>query len=210
MFINAEPPKLLPGHILRGVVTTMRIRFIMPLALLLSFMLFACQQADNNAQPKMAVVDMARVMRDSELGKAGVKFLESLQGDMQTKLNDIQQRLEANPKDAEAQKELQAVYMSAQQRMQVEQQNVVNLLYDAIQRVINTYRTEKGYAVIISTEAVAAFDSKSDVTNEVLDLVNKQKLDFKSVTPEAEKAPEAAPAPKAETPKDDKAAKAKK
>ena len=208
MFINAEPPKPLPGHILRGVVTTMRIRFIMPLALLLSFMLFACQQADNNAQPKMAVVDMARVMRDSELGKAGVKFLESLQGDMQTKLNDIQQRLEANPKDAEAQKELQAVYMSAQQRMQVEQQNVVNLLYDAIQRVINTYRTEKGYAVIISTEAVAAFDSKSDVTNEVLDLVNKQKLDFKSVKPEAEKAPEAAP--KAETPKDDKAAKAKK
>ena len=208
MFINAEPPKPLPGHILRGVVTTMRIRFIMPLALLLSMMLFACQQADNNAQPKMAVVDMARVMRDSELGKAGVKFLESLQGDMQTKLNDIQQRLEANPKDAEAQKELQAVYMSAQQRMQVEQQNVVNLLYDAIQRVINTYRTEKGYAVIISTEAVAAFDSKSDVTNEVLELVNKQKLDFKSVKPEAEKAPEAAP--KAETPKDDKAAKAKK
>ena len=93
MFINAEPPKPLPGHILRGVVTTMRIRFIMPLALLLSFMLFACQQADNNAQPKVAVVDMARVMRDSELGKAGVKFLESLQGDMQTKLNDIQQRL---------------------------------------------------------------------------------------------------------------------
>ena len=187
----------------------MRIRFFMPLALLLSFMLFACQQGDNNAQPKVAVVDMARVMRESEPGKAGVKFLESLQGDMQTKLNDIQQRLEANPKDAEAQKELQAVYMSAQQRMQVEQQNVVNLLYDAIQRVINTYRTEKGYAVIISTEAVAAFDSKSDVTNEVLELVNKQKLDFKSVTPEAEKAPEAA-APKAETPKDDKAAKAKK
>ena len=209
MFINAEPPKPLPGHILRGVVTTMRIRFIMPLALLLSFMLFACQQADNNAQPKMAVVDMARVMRDSELGKAGVKFLESLQGDMQTKLNDIQQRLEANPKDAEAQKELQAVYMSAQQRMQVEQQNVVNLLYDTIQRVINTYRTEKGYTVIISTEAAAAFDSKSDVTNEVLELVNKQKIEFKAAAPEAAAAPKAE-APKTEAPKDDKAAKAKK
>lgn len=212
MFINAEPPKPLPGHILRGVVTTMRIRFIMPLALLLSFMLFACQQADNNAQPKVAVVDMARVMRDSELGKAGVKFLESLQGDMQTKLNDIQQRLEANPKDLEAQKEMQAVYMSAQQRMQVEQQNVVNLLYDTIQRVINTYRTEKGYALIISTEAAAAYDSKSDVTNEVLELVNKQKLEFKPVSPEAPAAPEAAAAPKTEAPKEDaaKAPKAKK
>ena len=100
--------------------------------------------------------------------------------------------------------------MSAQQRMQVEQQNVVNLLYDTIQRVINTYRTEKGYAIIISTEAAAAYDSKSDVTNEVLDLVNKQKLEFKPMSPEAPAAPEAAAAPKTEAPKDDKAAKAKK
>lgn len=74
--------------------------------------------------------------------------------------------------------------MSAQQRMQVEQQNVVNLLYDTIQRVINTYRTDKGYAIIISTEAAAAYDSKSDVTNEVLELVNKQKLEFKPAAPE--------------------------
>lgn len=185
----------------------------MPLALLLSVMLFACQQGDNTAQPKVAVVDMTRVMRDSDPGKAGVKFLESLQGDMQTQLNDLQKRLEANPKDVEAQKELQAVYMSAQQRMQAEQQNVVNQLYDVIQRVVNAYRTEKGYAVIISSEAAAAFDSKSDVTNEVLERVNKQKVDFKSVTakaseaakaPETPKAPEAA-APKADAPKAPKA-----
>ena len=199
MFINAEPPKLLPGHILRGVVTTMRIRFIMPLALLLSFMLFACQQADNNAQPKMAVVDMARVMRDSELGKSGVKFLESLQGDMQTKLNDIQQRLEANPKDAEAQKELQAVYMSAQQRMQVEQQNVVNVLYDTMQRIVNAYRTEKGYALIISSEAAASFDPKTDVTADIIAAMNKQKVDFKPAA--AEGAADAVKAPEAEAPK---------
>lgn len=186
----------------------------MPLALLLSLMLLACQQADNTAQPKFAVVDMARVMRDSEPGKAGVKFLEGLQGEMQDKLNGIQQRLEANPKDAEAQKELQALYMSAQQRMQVEQQNVVNLLYDTIQRVVNTYRTEKGYAVIISSEAVASFDSKADVTNDVLEAVNKQKVEFKSVAPEAAKAqPEAAPeaaAPKGDNAKPAKAPKADK
>jgi len=178
----------------------------MPLALLLSVMLFACQQGDNAAQPKLAVVDMTRVMRDSDPGKAGVKFLESLQGDIQTKLNDLQKRLEANPKDVDAQKELQAVYMSAQQRMQAEQQNVVNQLYDVIQREINAYRTEKGYAVIISSEAAAAFDSKSDVTNEVLERVNKQKVDFKSVAakaPEAAPAPEAPKAPEAAAPKTD-------
>ena len=90
--------------------------------------------------------------------------------------------------------------------MQAEQQNVVNQLYDVIQREINAYRTEKGYAVIISSEAAAAFDSKSDVTNEVLERVNKQKVDFKSVAakaPEAAPAPEAPKAPEAAAPKTD-------
>ena len=45
-------------------------------------MLLACQQTETkDAQPKLAVVDMARIMRDSEPGKAGVKFLEGLSRD---------------------------------------------------------------------------------------------------------------------------------
>lgn len=163
----------------------MRIRFLMPLALLCLLLLPACQQAADNAGPKLAVVDMARIMRDSEPGKAGVKFLEGLQAEMQGKLNDIQARLEKDPKDEAAQKELQSVYMASQQRMQVEQQNVVNLLYDSIQRVLNTFRAEKGYEVIINAEAAAAFDAKADVTAAVIADVNKQKIDFKAVAAEA-------------------------
>lgn len=73
----------------------MRIRLFMPLVFVLSFMLLACQQTETkDAQPKLAVVDMARIMRDSEPGKAGVKFLEGLQAGMQDKLNAIQARLE--------------------------------------------------------------------------------------------------------------------
>ena len=168
----------------------MRIRYFMPLALLLSLMLIACQQGEGSSQAKLAVVDMTRVMRDSEAGKAGVKHLESLQADMQAQLNDIQKRLEQNADDADAQKELQTVYMASQQRMQVEQQNVVNVLYDTMQRIINAYRADKGYALIISSEAAASFDPKADVTNDIITAMDKQKVDFKPAA-EAEKAPEA-------------------
>ncbi len=172
----------------------MRIRLFMPLVFVLSFMLLACQQTETkDAQPKLAVVDMARIMRDSEPGKAGVKFLEGLQAGMQDKLNAIQARLEKDPKDEAAQKELQGVYMTAQQRMQAEQQNVVNLLYDTIQRVLNTYREQQGYDVIISAEVAAAFNPKADVTTAVIAEVNKQKIDFKPLPEPA--APEAAQAP---------------
>lgn len=182
---------------MRGVLITMRIRLFMPLVFVLSFMLLACQQTETkDAQPKLAVVDMARIMRDSEPGKAGVKFLESLQSGMQEKLNAIQARLEKDPKDEAAQKELQGVYMASQQRMQAEQQNVVNLLYDTIQRVLNAYREQQGYDIILSAEVAAAFNPKADVTAAVIVEVNKQKIDFKPLPEPA--APEAAPAPAAQ------------
>ena len=37
--------------------------------------------------------------------------------------------------------ELQRVYAVSQQRMQAEQQNVVNILFDTIQRTLNDYCT---------------------------------------------------------------------
>ena len=146
---------------------------------------------------------MTRIMRDSEAGKAGVKHLEALQADMQEQLNAIQGRLEKNGSDADAQKELQTVYMMSQQRMQVEQQNVVNVLYDTMQRIVNAYRTEKGYALIISSEAAASFDPKTDVTADIIAAMNKQKVEFKPVAPEGDAAAApAAPAAEASKPAD--------
>ena len=135
--------------------------------------------------PKLAVVDMQRVMRDSEPARAGVKFLEALHAGMQEKIQAIEARLEKNPQDEEAQKELQTVYMTSQQRMQAEQQNVVTLLYDAIQRVMNAYREQNGYELILNAEVTAAFSPALDVTSAVIAEVNKQKMEFKPLTREA-------------------------
>ncbi|MDR1660488.1 MAG: OmpH family outer membrane protein [Desulfovibrio sp.] len=134
--------------------------------------------------PKLAVVDMQRVMRDSEPAKAGVKFLEDLHAGMQEKIQAIEARLEKNPQDEDAQKELQTVYMTSQQRMQAEQQNVVTLLYDAIQRVLNAYRERNGHELILNAEVAAAFSPALDVTTAVIAEVNKQKVEFKPLTRE--------------------------
>ena len=173
------------------------IRIILPV--LMGFLvLTGCQQQESQvAQPKIAIVDMARVMRDSEPGKEGVKFLESQQAGLQEQLDAIQDRLEKNPKDEAAMQELQRVYAVSQQRMQAEQQNVVNLLFDSVQRVVNSYRESQGFDIILAAEAVASSKPGADVTAAVIAEVNKQKIEFKPV-PEAALggiAPEGAPAP---------------
>lgn len=156
----------------------MRIRFVaLPLLLLFALAFAGCQQTESG-KPAVAVVDMSRLLTESEPGKAGMAFLEGLQSDMQNKLNAIQERLEKNDKDEEAQRELQMSYMTFQTRMGKEQQNVAGQLYDMLQKVLGQYREAHGYQVIISREVVASFDAGVDVTDAVLAEVNKQKITF--------------------------------
>lgn len=179
----------------------MRRLFFVPVALMVTLMT-GCIQTENSA-PTVGVVDTARVFRDSDAGKAGVKFLEGLQEKMQVDLNDIQEVLKKNPNDQAAQQKLQETYMGFQQRMGAEQQNVVTLLNDATQRVLDTFRQQKKLSVILSQEATLSFDKAVDVTAEVIAELNKQKVEFKAIVPETPAAAVApAEAPKAATPKE--------
>lgn len=162
----------------------MQMRLTLPLILLLGIFIVACEAQGQSAKTSIAVVDMARVMRDSTPGKEGVKFLESRQTALQGQLDAIQDKLEKNPEDEKAMQELQRVYAVSQQRMQAEQQNVVNILFDTIQRILNEYCASQGYDVILGSEAAAAFNQKIDITDAVIAEVNKQKLEFKPL-PEA-------------------------
>lgn len=186
----------------------MRRMMFVPVLVMMT-MLTGCLQGESSA-PTIGVVDTARIFRDSEAGKAGVKFLEGMQAKMQAELTAIQEILQKNPEDQAAQQKLQETYMSFQQRMGAEQQNVVTLLNDATQRVLDSYRQQKKLTVILAQESTLSVDKSVDVTADVITELNKQKVEFKAITPEA---PAAAAAPAASeagkpaaTPADDKKA----
>lgn len=170
--------------------------FFVP-CLILALFLVACDKQQASADVKIGVVDMTRIMRECEPGKKGIKYLEEQQKVLQEKLNAAQAKLQGHEKDEVLTKELQSVYMDVQQRIQGEQQNVVNVLYDIIQRVMRSYRKEKGYLLLISTEAVMDYDASIDVTSEVIGEVNKESVEFKPLPepPSAKDAPAPAEAP---------------
>lgn len=168
----------------------MRMKLGLVAMLVLSALLLACNEQSG---PKIGVVDMNRLMRDSVPGKAGLKFIEAQQAELQAKLDAIQDRLEKNPADEAAMQELQKVYSESQQQIQTEGQNVVGQLFDSIQKLLNSYRERNGYSVLIRTEALDSFDPALDVTNAVMAEVDQLQLDFRPVASEkpAEKAPAA-------------------
>lgn len=176
----------------------MRIRFMAAPLLLLSLLCAACQQGEEKASgPSIAVVDIVRVMRDSEAGKAGLKYLEDTQAGIQKQLDDIQTKLEKDPENDQLQKQLQTVYMSAQQQMAEEQQNVLSQLQNVTKRVMDEFRKSKGYDVLFSAETLSSYDEKLDVTNDLLVEMNKQKVNFVPMNTPADEAD------KADAPADD-------
>lgn len=157
----------------------MRILFAFPLLVVIGLILAGCEaQQKQPEQLKIAVVDMGSLMRDSAPGKAGVKYLEAMQAGMQKELDAIQDKIERNPDDEDAMRELQRIYASSQQRVQAESQNVINTLLNVVQRVLNNFREKNGYAVMIGSDAMASFDPKIDVTSQVMSELDKQEVKY--------------------------------
>lgn len=159
-------------------------RIIALLILALSFSISACDGQSSGGNMKIAAVDLTKLLRDSEPGKAALKLIETRQNEIQGKLEELQQKLEKNPSDESALQELQAVYASSQQQIQAEGQNLVGQLYDAVQTVMDKYRKDNNYMFLLRTEAIESMDPSLDVTGKVLEEVNKLKIDFKTLPEE--------------------------
>ena len=151
--------------------------------------LAACENPSAPA-PKIGIVDVNRLMRDCNMGKAGLKQIEDLQAKMQKQLDDIQTKLEKNPADEGAMRELQKVYATSQQQIQAEGENIVSQIMEAVQGAMDEFRQKNGYAILLRQEAADAFDPALDVTSAMLAEVNKIRIDFKPLP----SAPEAAAA----------------
>lgn len=163
-------------------------RFILSLLLALVLCLGACEQSSSKNAPTVGIVDLSRLVRDSEPGKAANAFLEKTQKSFNDRILALQDKLQADTKDEKVRAEFQTLYLSLQQRMQAEEQNVNNVLLDHILRTVKEYRQQAGLDAIVRSEAVLDYDKALDITDMVLDNLNKKNIEFKAVTSDESKA----------------------
>ena len=166
-------------------------RFILSLLLALVLCLGACEQSSSKNAPTVGIVDLSRLVRDSEPGKAANAFLEKTQKSFNDRILALQNKLQANADDEKVRAEFQSLYLGLQQRMQAEEQNVNNVLLDHILRTVKEYRQQAGLDAIVRSEAVLDYDKALDITDMVLDNLNKKNIEFKAVTSDQPKAEDA-------------------
>jgi len=161
-----------------------------------TLLLSGCISPADSSDSAVAVVDSTRIFKESDPGKAGIKHLETLHESMQAELNALQQDLQAKPNDEALQQKLQEKYLAYQQRISAEQQQVINTLNAAIQKAIDVCRVQKKLALIVGTDVALSYGPSADVTDMVISEVNKAKVEFHPIEPEADAtAPVAQPAP---------------
>lgn len=165
----------------------------------LSLLVTACNEVkQEKVEQKQAigVIDTARVYADSKLGIAGADYLEKMQTTMQDELVALQKGMQENPSEALI-AEFQAKYAGFQERINLEQEQVVTKLNDALQKAMDTYREDNGLEVIIASEAVTSMSAKADVTGGIINLLDGMKVEFtpiKMPAPELKAPVEEAPA----------------
>lgn len=164
----------------------------LPALLLATLIIAGC-----NSNSKIAVVNSEKAIQESEAGKAGMAYLETMSKAIQEELIALQEEAE-NGKDKEAaQAKLQLRLREAQQRFSAEQQQVFNKVDAQFKSALDAYRAKEKLDVILFAEAALSFNPQMDITQQIMAEMNRAKISFEPLKEEAADAPaqeEAAPA----------------
>lgn len=165
------------------------------LCALLLLALAASVLAGCNSNNKIAVVDGAKVFRESKPGQEAMAYLRNKSTELQAEAKAAQEKVQAKQTQENAAAFQEAV-TKYQTTMGSEQQRVVGLLQDQFNKILEKYRKDNKVDVILAKDVVLSYDEASDITNKVIEEINKTTIDL-NAKPEAK--PEAA-APKADAP----------
>lgn len=162
--------------------------------LLLPALFFALLLTGCNG--KTAVINTNMAFQMSDAGKGGVAYLDRVGTELQAGLAEAEKQAQADKNKNVAMLKFQQRLAEAQHQASNEQQHVMTIISEHLRSTLNTYREKNNIAVIIDAEAAAAYSPQADITQNVIQEMNKKPVNFQSptATPATEPA-ESAPAP---------------
>ncbi len=141
-------------------------------ALALPLMLSAC----NEKGQSVAVVNAAQVYTECESGKQAREYLEKITTDMQNDLLELQAAA-ANAPAATRQsaiEKLQTTSLEYQQRIRLEEQQILNKISEDYQSSVDAYRKANNIDVILRAEMIVSASEQADITQAIIAAMNKK------------------------------------
>jgi Skp family chaperone for outer membrane proteins len=148
-----------------------------PLALLLLGTLAACDQNRRN----VAVIDAEQVYQKSKLAGAGMKHLETLTGQVQNTLMQMQEQLKAAPEDKELEQRLQAEIFALQGNLDKAQREVAERVNKNFDDTVEAYRKQQNLDLVLPRQLVMAARPEADITQKIIELMDAGPADFSDI-----------------------------
>lgn len=157
---------------------------------------------------KIAVVDLYRVVGETEDGKNAMQELESYFGKKQKSLDKKSESLKLKMEDLKKKQkimnaqdyqeevdelqaeivELQNTYMKYQKLVARKEMDLTEPIMKKLEKVLEKIGKDNGYTLILRKEAVAWIPEAKDITEEVIKIYNKEPLvEFKKQMEEKDK-----------------------
>ncbi len=130
-----------------------------------------------NNSPKIAVVDGAKVFRESKPGQDAMAYLRTKSTELQAEAKAAQEKVQAKQSQENA-AAFQEAITRYQTTMGSEQQRVVGLLQENFNKILEKYRKDNKVDVVLAKDVVLSFEESSDITNKVIEEFNKTTIDL--------------------------------
>lgn len=128
---------------------------------------------------EIAVVDVNKILADSNPSKEGQTHLQKVQEILQKGLNDVLELYKGKENTPEAQQDVAQAYNALNQQMAIEQQAVRQVLEQLLVEASKEWRAKNTkYDVVMNSALLLDHNTKLDVTAAVLKIYNTKKPTF--------------------------------
>jgi len=136
-----------------------------------------CQQQTTSGA-KVGFVDANKVFKECKAGAEGMEYLKNSSEEFQTKFAEMQKDMAGNQTEENTLKFQQALG-EYQNKMGAEQNRIVEALQAGFTKTVDEYRKANGYAVILGTEAAISYDESADISDKIIEAMNKMDIKIK-------------------------------
>ena len=153
---------------------------LLAMILMAAFGLSACN--NDAAADKVAMVDAEAVFQKSKLAAAGMQHIESLNAQLQERLGKMQEELLADPDNNELEQRLQGELFALQGSMDEGQRAVAEQINKLFDQAVEDCRKAGNLEVVLPKQLVMAAREGADITDKVVELMDKQTVDFSAIS----------------------------
>jgi outer membrane protein len=167
---------------------------------LLAAVIFASLGSSAALAEQIAIVDVQKVVNESIIGKAAKSNVEAQIQKAKVRMSNLQAELEKGKADLQKQssvlsgsaleerrealekkqRDAQRTYRDAQEQVAKTNEKEIRKVIDEIDKVVKEIADEKGFAFVFEKDrqAVIYADSRIDITQDVIKILDKRKVDL--------------------------------